>query len=372
MLCCMKESLSQKLRAASFLKFFEKDRSVLGIDIGTSSLKIVQARKEKERAVLETYGELSSAAYGSKEIGRAAILMDEKVSEMIRDLKKEAGATASRGVVAMPLRYSFITVIEMPELSDKELREAIPYEARRYIPISISDVILDWWRIPPVESEDDSKKPTISILLVAVQREIVEKYRRILEGAGIEFLGFEVEVFSSSRLIGARLHQPHMFIDFGALSTKLSVSDAGIVRAVHHVDRASQQLTLALSQSLGIDFKRAEAMKKDLGVIQRPEAAGIRHTITPLLDSIFDEADRLRSNFRRKTGMTVEKTVLLGGGSLMPGLIDYAIEKLGIEVLLANPFNLFEYPIFLQSKLKEIAPVFSTAASLTLRIFQEE
>ncbi|HEY4477141.1 MAG TPA: type IV pilus assembly protein PilM [Candidatus Paceibacterota bacterium] len=362
---------SQKFGAASFLKFFDKDRSVLGIDIGTSSLKIVQARKESERAVLETYGELSTSAYGNKEMGRASLLVDEKVSEMIADLKKEAGATATRGVVSIPLRYSFITVIEMPELSDKELADAIPYEARRYIPIALSDVLLDWWRIPLGENENEEKKATISILLVAVQREVVEKYRHILENAKIEQAGFEVEVFSAARLTGPRLHQAHLFIDIGALSTKISIAESGIIRAVHHVDRASQQLSLALSQSLGVDFNRAEQMKKELGVIQRPEAAGIRHTIAPLLNSIFDEADRLRVNYRRKSGMTVDKVFLLGGGSLMPGILDYAIEKLGIEVILSNPFNQFEYPIFLQTKLKDIAPVFTTAANLTLRALQE-
>ena len=368
----MNDFLSQKFNAARLLKFFEKDKSVLGIDIGTSSLKIVQARREKERAVLETYGELSTAAYGSKESGRAALLMDEKVSEMIIDLKKEAGVTAKRGIVALPLRYSFITVIEMPELSDKELAGAVSYEARRYIPIAVSNVILDWWKIPSDETSERTKKGTISILLVAVQREIVDKYRRILENAQIESLGFEVEVFSAARLLNARPNQANMFIDIGALSTKIAIAESGVIRSVHHVDRASQQLTLTISQSLGIDFKRAEEMKRAVGIIQRPEAAGVRHTILPLIDSIFDEADRLRSNFRRKTGVAVDKAMVLGGGGLMPGFLDYAIDRLGIEVLLANPFQSFEYPIFLQSRLKEIAPIFGISGSLALRILGQE
>ncbi len=368
----MNDFLSQKFSAAKLLKFFEKDKSVLGIDIGTSSLKLVQARRESERAVLETYGELSTAAYGSKETGRAALLMDEKVSEMILDLKREAGVTAKRGIVALPLRYSFITVIEMPELSDKELVEAVPYEARRYIPISVSNVILDWWKIPTDETSEKAKKGMIAILIVALQREIVEKYKQILEKAGIESLGFEVEVFSAARLLGARPNQANLFIDIGALSTKIAIAESGIIRSVHHVDRGSQQFTLTIAQSLGIDFKRAEEMKRAVGIIQRPEAAGIRHTILPLIDSIFDEADRLRSTFRRKSGVTVDKAMVLGGGGLMPGFLDYAIERLGIEVLIANPFQRFEYPIFLQSKLKEIAPIFGVSGSLALRLLGQE
>lgn len=369
----MKDFSFPKFSAKSFLRLFEKDNSVLGIDIGTSSLKIVQARREHERAVLETYGQLSTAAYGSKESGRAALLMDEKVVEMIGDVSKEAGVTAKKAIVAIPLRYSFVTMIEMPELSDKELIDAIPFEARRYIPVAISDVILDWWRLPtPPDLIDPNKKGKITVLLVALQREIVEKYKHIVESAGFTSVGFEVEVFSAARLLPATIGETRMFVDFGALATKLSIVEAGIVRAVHHVDRASQQLSLALSQSLGIDFERAEKMKHDLGVVQRPEAAGIRHTITPLLDSIFDEADRLRTNYRRKTGVVVEKVVLLGGGSLMPGFVEYAIEKMGIEALLVNPFNQFEYPVFLQTKLKDIAPTFGVAASVALRLLQEE
>ncbi len=333
-------------------------------------MKIIQVKTERERAVLETYGELSTAAYTGGESGRAVLLEDEKVSQMIVDLKKEAGATASHGVISIPLRYTFVTVIEMPHLSDSELAEAIPYEARKYIPIPLADVVLDWWRIPESGSTEGASK-TVSILLAAVQKEVIEKYKRILTDANIEVAGFEIEIFSAARAVGSRFRSAYMLFDIGALSTKLAVIDQGIIRSVHHIDRASQAFSLAISQSLGIDFKRAEVMKRELGIVQRPEAAGVRHTITPLLDSIFDEADRLRTNYRRKSGIAVDKAVLLGGGSLMPGLVEYAIERLGIEVLLANPFAQIEYPAFLQQSLKDIAPSFSIAVGLTLRALQE-
>jgi type IV pilus assembly protein PilM len=348
------------------------DRSFVGIDVGTSTLKIIQIKAANERAVLETYGELSAAAYSGGESGRAMLLVDEKISQMIIDLKKEANAASKRGVIAIPLRYTFVTVIEMPQLSDSELKEAIPYEARKYIPISLSDVILDWWRIPETGSgPEEGTRKTVSILLAAVQREVIEKYKRILSDAGVEPAGFEIEIFSAARAVGSRVRSAYMLFDIGALSTKLAVIDQGIIRSVHNIDRASQAFSLAISQSLGIDFKRAEVMKREVGIVQRPEAAGVRHTITPLLDSIFDEADRLRTGYRRKSGIAIDRAILLGGGSLMPGLVDYAIERLGIEVLLANPFAQIEYPAFLQATLKSIAPSFSVAVGLTLRALQE-
>ena len=351
---------------------FSKDRSVIGIDVGASTLKLIQIRKQSERAVLETYGELSTAGYSGGEQGRAQLLMDEKVSAMIIDLKQEAGATSTKGIISIPLRYSFITVIEMPDMSDQELAESISFEARRYIPISLADVALDWWRIPEPDPEAAAKKKTASVLLAAIQKDVIEKYKRILTDSKIEPVGFEIEVFSAIRAIGSRIRTAYMIFDIGALSTKIAVVDHGIIRQVHHVDRASQAFSLAISQSLGIDFKRAEQMKKDVGITGRPEAAGVRHTITPLLDSIFDEADRLRSNYRRKSGVTVDRAILIGGGSLMPGLVDYAIEKLGIEVLLANPFNQVEYPAFLQPTLKTIAPSFCVSTGLALRALQQQ
>ena len=363
----MKDFISTTFSPQSLLNFFAKDRSVLGIDVGTSSLKIIQIRREKEQAVLETYGELSAAAYSGGEPGRAVLLADEKVSEMIVDLKKEAGATAKRAVIGIPVRYSFITVVEMPELTDEQLKEAVQFEARRYIPIPLQDVVLDWWPIP---KKNDKRGATV--LLAAVQRDIVEKYKRIVTVAQLESAGFEIEAFPPTRLLGSRGRGAVMTIDIGALSTKISIVVDGIIHSVHHVDRASQAFSLAISQSLGIDFQRAEVMKQSVGISQRPEAAGVRHTITPLIDSLFDEADRLRTSFRRRFDTPVDKAIVLGGGSLMPGFVDYAVERLGIEVILSNPFQKLSYPAFLQPALKKIAPSFTVATGLALRALGEE
>lgn len=368
----MKDILSKTIGNLGFLGLLSKDKSVLGIDVGTSSLKIIQIKKERERAVLETYGELSTGAYSGQEAGKALLLTDEKISQMIIDLRKEAGATATRGVISIPLRYSFITVVDMPDLPEQELGEAVKYEARKYIPIPLNDVVLDWWRLPQSSNIPVSQGPkkTISILLVAVQKEIAEKYNRILTQAQIEPMGFEIEVFSPLRTFGSKIKGAFMVFDLGALSTKISIVENGIVRSVHHIDRASQAFTLAIAQSLGVDFRRAEQMKHDVGITQRPEAAGIRHTITPLLDSIFDEADRLRASYRRRFGGTVDRAVFIGGGSLMPGVVEYGIEKLGIEVIVGNPFTYLEYPPFLQPVLKNIAPSFSVSAGLALNALQ--
>ena len=355
------------MRSGKVLKFFGDDKSVLGIDIGASSLKLLQLRREKERALLETYGELSTGLYQTQESGRAFLLQEEQITEMLKDLKKEAGAKASEGVVGIPLRYSFITLIELPEMSDGELEESIPYEARRYIPLPRSEVVLEWWKIPFSEEERRKKKGKMSILLAASKKDVVERYKSALEGAGVKFKGFEIEIFSLARAVIGRFRMPVILLDIGALSVKIGVVDRSSIRMAYSIERGSQAFTLALSQAMGVNFERAEEMKKKIGISPSPEAEGIRRIITPLLDHIFDEVEKLRSLYFKRNQKTIEKVILSGGGSLMPGLVEYAVKRFGIEVLAAAPFDTLEYPTFLQPMIRKIAPSFGIASGLALR-----
>src|SRR3989338_8244595 len=128
----------------------KKSESVLGIDIGSSSIKIVQLSRKNGHAVLDTYGELSLGPYAGKSIGEATSLPTEKIIEALGDLlkEKEVKITTRLCGVAIPFSSSLITVIDMPNESLKQLSEMIPIEARKYIPVPISEVSLDWYIIP--------------------------------------------------------------------------------------------------------------------------------------------------------------------------------------------------------------------------------
>ena len=358
--------------------FKRKEASVLGIDLGSSSLKLVQVRKENERAVLETYGELSSGPYGGMEVGKSVKLVGEKVGEMLRDLIKEANVTSRRAVVAIPLRSSFVTVISLPLMSEADLKEAVPFEARRYIPVPPGEVIIDWWVLPQGISGEREKEEGLAkerkfmdVLLVAIHREVVEKYQSIFKEIGIEVASFEIEVFSQVRSALSREVAPLLLVDFGALSTRFTIVDYGIVRMSHGLDRGSQDLTQALSRSLGIDFERAEKLKRDTGLSPRPEHKEIRAVLEPLVDFAFSEGLRVTSEYRRRSEHSLKRIALAGGGANLKGLVDFCINKFGLEAKLVNPFSRVEYPPFLEPALKELGPTFSTALGLALRDLQE-
>ena len=139
---------------AFFSKFFNKEELVvLGIDIGSSAIKIVQIRKKNGQAMLETYGELALGPYAGLGIGQAAALPLDKIVQALTDLmkEKEVNITSKKCGISIPFASSLMSVIEMPEVSPKQLAVMVPMEARKYIPVPITEVMLDWSIIPKSE-----------------------------------------------------------------------------------------------------------------------------------------------------------------------------------------------------------------------------
>ena len=123
----------------------KQSQSVLGIDIGSSSIKVVQLSRKSGHAILETYGELALGPYAGKGIGEATNLPPEKIVEAVKDMlkEKEVNITSKICGIAIPFASSLMAVIEMPVMPQKQLAEMIPLEARKYIPVPISEVALD-------------------------------------------------------------------------------------------------------------------------------------------------------------------------------------------------------------------------------------
>ena len=126
----------------------DQNKSVLGIDIGSSSIKVVEIKKKHGRAVLKTYGELALGPYASTEVGRATSLQPDKIAEALKDILREAKTTTTACGIALPLSSSLISFITVPAVPDKQLGEVISIEARKYIPVPMSGVLMDWSVIP--------------------------------------------------------------------------------------------------------------------------------------------------------------------------------------------------------------------------------
>ncbi len=365
--------------------FKKQGNSVLGIDIGASAIKIVQLAKKGPRATLETYGELALGPYAGVEIGRATNLPTEKIIEALRDVMKEAGVTAKRSGFAIPAASSLLSFIKMPAVEEKQLGIMIPIEARKYVPVPISEVQLDWSIIPredhisnDFENEIDTKKNkdeqlgTIDILLAVIHNNVIEKYNQIMRAVELDGSFFEIEIFSSLRSVIDPTIDSVMVFDLGAGSTKLYLIEHGILRMTYTINRGSQDITLALAQSLGITVGEAEHIKRTDGISSNVEKKNVSEIISLNLDYIFSETNRVIFNYERKYNKKdLSRVVLIGGGSIMNGFLDLARKRLQTEVVLGDPFSKTVAPAFFENVLKTAGPEFAVAIGLALKQLQD-
>jgi type IV pilus assembly protein PilM len=366
--------------------FGKKESSVIGIDIGSSSIKVVQIRKKNGQAILETYGELALGPYGNAGIGQSVVLSPEKIAQALLDLmnEKEVGVTTKVCGLSIPFASSLMSVIEMPDVNRKQLATMIPLEARKYIPVPISEVQLDWSIIPKneVKMEDQPEEtslgatpkpvgvPKIDVLVVAIHNDTISRYQTIVEKAGLNAGFFEIEIFSSMRAVIEENLAPIMVLDIGAASTKLYVVERGIVKVSHTINRGSQDITHTISNSLGLPLEKAEVIKRESGLLGADK--NVTDVIALTLDYIFSEANRTLLNFEKKYNKTIGKVMLVGGGATLKGLAPLAKTNFKTETIVANPFQKLSAPAFIEDVLKDSGPEFAVAVGLALRKLLEQ
>ncbi|OYV27864.1 MAG: hypothetical protein B7W98_00860 [Parcubacteria group bacterium 20-58-5] len=357
----------------SFLDSFftKKEKSVLGVDIGSSSLKVVQLRKEHGQAVLETYGELALGPYGGSEVGQATNLSAEQITETLKDLLREAKVTTTNCGVSIPFARSLLTLVNLPYRKDPaEQKTVIELEARKYIPVPVSEVQLDWFIVPkgdPAQfAEGDATgaaaERMVEVLLVAVHNDELSLLQRVAKDAGLIASFYEIEIFSTIRAVVDEPIKPVMVIDVGAASTKTYVIEHGVVALSHAISTGSQDITRAISVSGNLSIARAEALTKQEGL--SADTVGSSELV---FSRIFSEARRVLMQYETMHKKSVTAIVLTGGGGVTKELGTYAKSIFSIDVRVANPFMKTEAPAFMRPILEEIGPEFAVAVGLALR-----
>lgn len=348
----------------SFRFLSGKPDHIVGVDIGAASTKVVQLHYDGQRAILETYGELLNEGYLKTAEGTGAGFLrylNGDIASLLTDVFREANVTTSEAVFSIPATASFVTAISLPKIAQKEIEKAIPFEARKYVPIPISEVVLDWDILDQGEDRN-----TVDVLLVAVPREIVEKFERVGKLANIRMRALEVETFSLVRALIKQDPIPTALINLGSQSTTLAIVDGGKLRISHNFARGSQELTRALERGLNVNRERAEALKRDVGLSDRMEEREIASIMAPLIDGLLAEIERLISQYNRRSERHIQKINLTGGGSNLKGMVERTASRFGIEVARGDPFARIVFPAFMQPVLRSIGPSFSVAVGLAL------
>lgn len=358
------------------------ETSVLGIDIGGSSAKIVQLRSSRGTAVLETYGEIALGPYANQSIGKVVKLPPEKLGEVLRDLMGEANVTAKSAGLSIPFSSSLVTVIDLPKVDSESLKRIVPMEARKYIPIQTSEVSLDWFVIPHEEGTDSAfdqlqdktgvRAKGQEVLLVAIHNDVLKNFQTVTSSAGVAASFYEVEIFSAVRSSLGHGLAPVLVVDIGASTTKMYVVERSVVRMTHLLNVGGQQVTETLGRSMSWEFDKAERVKRERGFIDSSvysaeENDRIKTALLSTLSRIFSEVNRVLLSYGQRYNKNVASVVLSGGGASLPGIAEVAKQSLNAQVSIADPFARTEAPAFLAEVLREIGPGFSVAVGLALR-----
>lgn len=366
----------------NFFKNFSKSKSpsVIGIDIGSASIKVVQLKRQKGRAVLETYGEIALGPYAGTQVGRSTKLPTDKLSQALLDVLREANVNTVDSAMSIPMRSSMVSIISLPKLDEKQMGQMVPIEARKYIPVPISEVSLDWFVIPKLESEDDrveevdGKKMAMSdVLVVAIHNDVLNDFSSLVSVSKLNTTFFEIEMFSTIRSVidSEDATSSVLVFDMGAAATKTYIVERGIIKESHSINKGSQDITLNIASALNVAPDHAEKLKRNFGHNTPDQDQKIKEIIDITLASIFGQTNATIVNYGRRFNKVVSKMILVGGGCLLNTMQERAQEKVGIPVQMANPFSRTLAPAFLQDVLTQTGSTFATAVGLALRKLQE-
>lgn len=349
----------------------------LGIDVGTASIKMVELSGRGDRRKLENYGEMKATAVYEKPFRtfekNSLLLSNKEVARGIKAIMEEAKIKTRDCVFSIPDFTSFFTNFELPPMTKEELPQAVLYEARQHIPVPLGEVTLDWEVISGKVSSKEKNR--LKILLVAVPNEMIYQYQEIAGLCDLQILALEAEVFGLSRsLVPDDEKNTVSIIDIGAQTTTYSIIDKKVLKASHSFDLSGNNLTERVAKSLSIDYKEAEKLKEKYGLEnvpppEKPEK-NIKEILIPLIDNILREVEKINQSFYQAEGKEVQKIIIAGGTSLMPGLREYFANNLKKETEIANPFARFFYPPILEKTLKEMGPAYAIAVGMALRGFK--
>lgn len=382
---------------SDFSKFIKpRQHSYLGVDIGTSGIKIVQLGHVRDTFKLENYGEVKFfSEEAPMEVYEQSSLKipDEQVAELLEKILKESGATARRAAFSLPTFSSFSTIIEMPPLPKDEMDKAIQFEARQYIPVPLNEVSIDSVVLGGERREHredrsaqgeksaaahnfgDAGVPQprnkVEVMLVAVPNEIKKKYEHIAQLLGFELVALEMETFPLARALLKGDPQVTVVVDMGARSTDVCIVDGGVVRISHNLEFAGVDVTQAYGEFTHVNYMEAEKKKKMTGLNLTPGQLADAKGVLTVIDNIISETDRIMHSYFNKTERSVVQIVLAGGMAAMPGLLERFRAHFSYfakdAIHIGDPFRYLVYPKELEKKLEEIGPVFGVAVGLAMR-----
>jgi type IV pilus assembly protein PilM len=348
-----------------FSHFSKLTKDSVGVDIGTSSIKVVHLGFSNEKPFLKNFV-IARLKEGSIQTSNQ-IIAGKQVSKILTLALQRSGINSKDVSFSIPAFSSFVSFMIIPKVPENEIISKVEAEAKRLIPVPLSEVSLGWeiveenQKIKSVgmkaKGEDEMK-----ILLMAVSKDTIAKYEAIARASKLNLGSIEVESFALIRCLVGEDRGAFLILDIGSRICNALIVAEGSLRGTRNMDIGGGGITESISRGMDVDFARAENLKKDRGM----EDPQLFNLISPTLDRIIQDLKRTIDIYNQKNaGKKIEKIILIGGTSKLKGFKTYLQENLGLKIIENNPlekinFNAKDKKI-LDSFKEELAVAIGTA-----------
>lgn len=355
-----------------------KKNIFLGVDVGTASIKIVEIRMVDGKPVLSNYAWMP---FGEDGLGKKDLDSEYFYATLpicLKKMLKKAKFSGTDAYVSLPAFGGLITLIDFPEMATGDMEQAIKFEAHKYIPTSLDDVVISWDVVErkealksSVSDAGETKSPsgaTIKVLLVAASKSKILKYENLIKASGLTLRSVDIETFSITRALLGNDLGSFIIIDIGARACNIILVEKGVIRINRNIDVGGLDMTRTIAKEMQIDFARAESLKisgKNFFASEAP-------TNFTALEVIVGEVERIiRTYFKEDGRDKITEIVLSGGTAKMVGLTDYLSGKLKIKTVTGDPFARITYDKKMEKLVSQISSSFAVAVGEALKGVEE-
>ena len=341
-----------------------RDKPIFGLDVGHSSLKVMQVEQNFGSSQAPHIIGYGTAAFDASALDNGVIVKPEIIAEALLHLFQHqliGDITTRRVAVTFPAYRSFSRSMQLPKLSAKDLRDAVRLEAEQYIPLPLDDLYLDY-TVTRIGKEVDD------LLAVAVPKEIIDSYLILARMAGLEIMLVETTMEADSRLFGRDKYHDitSVIIDFGSLSADISVFNKSTL-VTGTVPAGGLIFTNNIRDNLQVTLAEAGIIKTKYGLSLSKKQREITSALKPTLQKLTKEIQRMIRYHEEHYGTEkpIEQVIMLGGGANMPGLSEYLTDSLRLPVRVHDPWQYLDYKGF-QAPNKADRLMYATVAGLSL------
>ncbi len=355
---------------------FDSNRNLVGLDMGSSTIKLVELGKESGKIKLLSAGIVDNPVLELKDKNTPEA--EEKLAESINEACKKFDIKGKSVAIALGTTEVIFDYLRFPVLNEKELAHAVRLEAEQRISSDINEVSIDYMR-SGIKDKDGQE----NILLIAVSKEIAQKKVAVVEKAGLNPLIMDVEPLALLNCLLPLSDEPLKenesigILNIGANLTNLSILATGTVPTVRNINFGSDKFTSFISKETKLSWKEAEQLKKNTEKLKQ------KISIPDMLEKLtFSFINELKSSIEythkrsgeseeckhnRITDPRIKKIFLTGGGCFILGIDNFLSKNLGMEIVRWNPFEKVQFSRSVDDSLKSMGYLFPIAIGLGMR-----